>query len=71
MVNPGSLGQPKTGKPDARYAVWEDGAFQLKSFPYAVAETAAKPKALAFPQEVEEDLVTVLQTGSLLRGTHA
>ncbi len=70
MVNPGSLGQPKTGNPDACYAVWEDGAFQLKSFPYAVAETAAKLKALAFPQEVEEDLITVLQTGSLLGGTH-
>ncbi len=70
MVNPGSLGQPKTGNPDACYAVWEDGAFQLKSFPYAVTETAAKLKALAFPQEVEEDLITVLQTGSLLGGTH-
>jgi putative phosphoesterase len=70
VVNPGSLGQPKTGNPDACYAVWEDGDFQLKSFPYTVAETAAKLKALAFPQEVEEDLITVLQTGSLLRGTH-
>jgi putative phosphoesterase len=70
VVNPGSLGQPKTGNPYACYAVWEDGAFQLKSFPYAVAETAAKLKALAFPQEVEEDLITVLQTGSLLRGIH-
>jgi protein phosphatase len=70
VVNPGSLGQPKTGKPDACYAVWEDGVFQLKSFPYAVAETTAKLQALGFPQEVEKDLITVLQTGSLPRGTH-
>jgi protein phosphatase len=65
VVNPGSLGQPKTGKPDACYAVWEDGVFQLKSFPYDVNKTAEKLKVLGFPQEVEKDLITVLQTGFL------
>jgi putative phosphoesterase len=65
VVNPGSLGQPKTGKSDACYAVWEDGSFQLKSFPYAVEETIGRLKALAFPQDVEKDLITVLQTGSV------
>ncbi len=65
VVNPGSLGQPKTGKSDACYAVWEDGSFSLKSFPYAVHETIGRLKALDFPQEVEKDLITVLQTGSM------
>jgi predicted phosphodiesterase len=65
VVNPGSLGQPKTGKPDACYAVWEDGAFELKSFPYAVDETVGKLQALSFPQDVEKDLITVLRTGSV------
>lgn len=65
VVNPGSLGQPKTGKPDACYAVWENGSLQLKSFPYPVDETVGRLKALAFPQDVENDLVTVLQTGSV------
>lgn len=65
VVNPGSLGQPKTGKSDACYAVWEDGSFQLKSFPYAVDETVGRLKALAFPQDVENDLITVLRTGSV------
>jgi putative phosphoesterase len=65
VVNPGSLGQPKTGRPDGCYAVWEDGAFQLKSFPYDVDKTAGKLKTLGFPKEVEKDLITVLQTGSL------
>ena len=65
VVNPGSLGQPKTGKSDACYAVWEDGSFSLKSFPYAVDETVERLKALQFPQEVEKDLITVLQTGSV------
>jgi putative phosphoesterase len=65
VVNPGSLGQPKTGKSDACYAIWEDGEFQLKSFPYAVEETVGRLKALGFPTEVEKDLITVLQTGSV------
>jgi putative phosphoesterase len=50
VVNPGSLGQPKTGKSDACYAIWEDGEFQLKSFPYAVEETVGRLKALGFQQ---------------------
>jgi putative phosphoesterase len=65
VVNPGSLGQPKTGNPDACYAVWDDGVFQMKSFPYDVEKTVAKLKALRFPQEVEKDLITELKTGSL------
>ena len=65
VLNPGSLGQPKTGNPDACYAVWDDGDFQLKSFPYDVEKTAGKLKALRFPQEVEKDLITELKTGSL------
>lgn len=65
IANPGSVGQPKTGKSDACYAVWEDGFLRLKSYPYAVAKTAEKLKALSFPREVEQDLITVLQTGSV------
>lgn len=65
IVNPGSLGQPKTGKPDACYAVWQDGSFQLKSYPYPVGKTVEKLQALSFPRDVEHDLVTVLQTGSV------
>lgn len=65
VINPGSLGQPKTGKSDACYALWEDGSFSLKSFPFAVDETIGRIRALGFPQEVEKDLITVLQTGSV------
>jgi putative phosphoesterase len=65
VVNPGSLGQPKTGKPDACYAVWEDGSFQLKSYPYPVDKTVEKLKALSFPRDVEQDLITELRTGSV------
>jgi|ERR1022692_218791 protein phosphatase len=65
VVNPGSLGQPKTGKPEACYAVWQDGTFELKSFSYPVDETVGKLQALSFPQDVEKDLITALRTGSV------
>jgi putative phosphoesterase len=65
VVNPGSLGQPKTGSPEARYATWEDGTFQLKSYRYPVEATVRRLKALPFPEEVKRDLITVLETGSL------
>lgn len=65
VLNPGSLGQPKTGKPDACYAVWENGLFTLKSFPYPVERTMAAIDAMSVTPEVKRDLVTVLQTGSI------
>ncbi len=65
IVNPGSLGQSKTGKPEACYAVWEDGSFQLKSYRYPVAKTVAKLRALSFPPDVEQELVTLLEGGSV------
>lgn len=64
IINPGSLGQP-TGKPEACYAVWEDGVFQLKTYSYPVGRTVAKVRALSFPQDVTEDLVHLLENGSL------
>lgn len=65
LMNPGSIGQPKAGKPDACYAVWEDGHFDLKQFSYPIEATVAKLKALSFPSEIERDLITVLKTGSV------
>ncbi len=65
VVNPGSLGQPKTGKPDACYAVWDHGAFALKSFSYPVERTIAAIEAMPVTTEVKRDLVIVLQTGSV------
>jgi len=65
LINPGSLGQPKTGNPDACFAVWEDGRIELKSYPYAFQETVAKIEAMPVPIPVRQDLITVLQTGSV------
>jgi putative phosphoesterase len=64
IVNPGSLGQPD-GKPEARYAIWEDGSFRLRTYSYPVEKTIARLRALSFPPDVEQDLVHILQNGRL------
>jgi protein phosphatase len=44
LVNSGSIGQPRTGGgASASYAVWQNGAFELKTFSYPVEETVRKP----------------------------
>ena len=65
VVNPGSLGQPKTGKPDACYAVWHDGRFELKQFSYDLKRTLERIGNMPVPAEIRRDLATVLRTGSI------
>lgn len=65
LLNPGSLGQPRAGSPDASYAVWQDGRFEHRSFRYPAEATVEKLKALALPPHVEADLVGILRTGSV------
>jgi predicted phosphodiesterase len=38
IVNPGSLGQPKTGRPLACYAICEDGRISLKEYAYPLSD---------------------------------
>lgn len=65
ILNPGSLGQPKTGRPRACYAVWEDGQAHLKEYEYPIAETIRGIRAMPIPREDQEALITVLQTGEI------
>jgi putative phosphoesterase len=67
VANPGSLGQPKAGRPEACYAVWKDGSLELKSIPYAVEKTVAKLEAMALADDIRRDLITVLRTGAVPR----
>ena len=39
VVNPGSVGQPRNGDPQAAYAVWQDGEITLRRTPYDIDET--------------------------------
>jgi putative phosphoesterase len=64
VVNPGSLGQPKDGGPDASYAVWHDGTVTLRKVAYPVDRTVAKINALPLPAGIAAALEHLLRTGS-------
>ncbi len=67
VANPGSLGQPKTGRPEARYAIWENGKVELKSQSYPFETTAAKISNLPIDVRLRDELKSILRTGELPR----
>lgn len=67
VVNPGSLGQPKTGRPRACYAVVRHGLVELNEYDYPFEETIRKIEALAIPAGVKQFLASVLRNGGVGR----
>lgn len=67
LINPGSLGQAKHGRPEACYAIWEDGRIELRSVAYQVEATVEKISSLPLSAEVREDLIAVLRAGGPAR----
>jgi len=65
IVNPGSLGQPKTGRPLACYAVWRDGRISLHEYSYPVVETAQQICKMPILSIDQNALIGVLETGRL------
>jgi protein phosphatase len=65
ILNPGSLGQPKTGRPLACYAVWEDGKISRKEYEYPLADTARDIRTMPISAEDQEALIAILETGGL------
>lgn len=63
VVNPGSVGQPKHGRPEACYAIWHDGEIELRSQPYDVETTVAKLLALPIDRSIAGQLAEVLRRG--------
>lgn len=64
IVNPGSLGQPKTGNTRACYAIWEDGAI-LQSAGYELDKTLSKVDQMPVSPQVRDHLKAVLLSGGL------
>lgn len=62
IVNPGSLGQPKTGATKACYAIWEGGVV-LRSSDYDLERTRSKIDRMPVSARVREDLKAVLTSG--------
>jgi protein phosphatase len=69
IVNPGSLGQPKHGRPEACYAVWDGGSMRLHSSVYPVEETVHKVMALPLAAKIQEQLTAILRDGGLSAGS--
>lgn len=63
IVNPGSIGQPKTGRSLACYALYEDGNFTLEEYEYPVEKTISEIRGLPVSSEDREALISVLQSG--------
>ncbi|MDE3102134.1 MAG: metallophosphoesterase family protein [Chloroflexota bacterium] len=58
LVNPGSVGQPRDGDPDASYAMLDTGAMTVtfRRAPYDVAETQRRIRARGLPPILAERL---------------
>ena len=67
LLNPGSIGQPRTGNSLASYAVYENGEFELRSFQYPVDVTVEKLNRLALPKHIITKLTEILETGHVPR----
>jgi putative phosphoesterase len=69
VVNPGSIGQPKIGRPEACYAVWDtsraDSPISLRTFEYSFEKTIRKIEVLPLPAEIKSSLASVLRYGGL------
>jgi predicted phosphodiesterase len=63
FINPGSLGQPRYGVPDATYAVWEDGDVRIRHLHYDHDATARRLGVAPLSPEVVEQLTGILESG--------
>ncbi len=63
VVNPGSVGQPRDGIPEASYAIIEDGIAELKRCTYDLQKTIAALRHLPLNPEIFERLAAILEQG--------
>lgn len=58
IVNPGAIGQPRDGNPDASYGIWDPDArtVEVRRAPYDIAAAQAKMRAADLPDALSERL---------------
>jgi diadenosine tetraphosphatase ApaH/serine/threonine PP2A family protein phosphatase len=58
LINPGSVGQPRDGNPEAAYAIFDDEEFSIhfKSVPYDIAGAQRRILAAQLPPYLAERL---------------
>jgi protein phosphatase len=64
ILNPGSVGQPKTGAPQACFAVCSGAKVEFDAVPYPYEQTIEKIRGLGLTRGTEEGLVATLKSGS-------
>lgn len=65
IVNPGSVGQPLDGNPQAAYAVWEDGRVTLCRAEYELSSLLDAFDQLPLDSRMKHELAGILQQASL------
>ncbi len=68
VVNPGSVGQPRDGAPQASYAIIEDGIVELKRTDYDLRKTLDALARLPLNREILDRLIAILERGGAERG---
>jgi len=68
VANPGSVGQPRDGAPQASYAVIEDGIVELKRTDYDLRKTRDALMNLPLSPEIIDQLIAILVRGGTERG---
>ncbi len=63
VLNPGSVGQPRDGNPEASYAVIEHGRIELRRVAYDFRQTLAQMKQVGMPEWAIELTEVTLSTG--------
>jgi putative phosphoesterase len=63
LVNPGSLGQPRYGSPDATFAIWQDGQLKIHHLHYHHEQTALKLRLLPLDPDSVDTLAKALAAG--------
>jgi len=64
VVNPGSLGLPTDGSPEASYAVIDNGSVEIRRIPYDVERTITALHETSLPAEMIARLAATLRAGA-------
>jgi putative phosphoesterase len=71
VINPGSVGQPRDGDPQAAYVIWQDTAVSLCRVQYDVEQTVRRFEKLNLEPHIETRLAEELRTGGRLSAATA
>ncbi len=63
VLNPGSVGQPLDGNPQASYAVIKNGVAEIRRVAYDIEATVTRIRKMGLAVDVTRALITILLTG--------